>query len=260
MALTYAKYLKIDELLALQKPRSEGPEHDETLFIVIHQVYELWFKQIIHETDYLKRHLEEGNTPPAQHTFKRILTILKVLVAQIDILETMTPLDFLSFRDRLETGSGFQSYQFRVLEFLLGVKSEAAIKRFEKGSDARADLESRWKQRTLWDSFLRYLVVKGYKVPEAQLARDVRKPIKPSAKLQKLLTNLYREDHTTSQVCERLIDFDEGIQEWRYRHVKMVERTIGHKPGTGGSAGAAYLRTTLFKPLFPDLWKIRTEF
>jgi tryptophan 2,3-dioxygenase len=260
MALTYSQYLEIDELLSLQKPRSDGPEHDEMLFIIIHQVYELWFKEMIHEIDHLKFQLEEGNVPPVLHGFKRVLTILKVLVSQIDILETMTPLDFLSFRDRLETGSGFQSYQFRSLEFLLGVKSREAVDRFDKGSRAHTDLSRRWNERTLWDSFLRYVVKQGYEVPADQLARDVTAAVRPSPALQKVLSALYREDFMTAQVCERLVDLDEGMQEWRYRHLKMVERTIGSKPGTGGSEGSAYLRTTLFKPLFPDLWAIRSDF
>src|SRR6266498_2138601 len=138
---SYAEYLKIDELLGLQRPLSEGPEHDEMLFIVIHQVYELWFKEILHELDYLDRLLSRNDGARARHTLKRILTILKVMVAQLDILETMTPLEFLSFRDRLESGSGFQSHQFRELEFVLGVKNEASIARFAEGTRARAALE-----------------------------------------------------------------------------------------------------------------------
>ena len=260
MTLTYSDYLEIDNLLALQKPRSDGPEHDEMLFIVIHQVYELWFKQIIHEVDYLADHLVAGNTPPVLHTFKRILTILKVLVAQIDILETMTPLDFLSFRDRLESGSGFQSFQFRVLEFMLGVKSKEAVNRFKKGTPSRQELEKRYDAPPLWDAFLRYLVRNGYEVPGTVLSRDVTARIGESPELQGVLKRVYREDFLTAQACERLVDFDEGLQEWRYRHVKMVERTIGAKTGTGGSSGAEYLKTTLFKPLFPDLWQIRTDF
>src|SRR5512138_3290993 len=129
-AVTYGNYLKVDELLSLQQPRSEGPEHDELLFIIIHQVYELWFKELLHEFDRVKRLLEQDESHRAQHTLKRILTILKVMVAQLDILETMTPLEFLSFRQRLDAASGFQSDQFRQIEFLLGVKSEAALQRF----------------------------------------------------------------------------------------------------------------------------------
>src|SRR6185295_10054343 len=156
-AVTYGSYLKIEELLSLQQPRSTGPEHDEMLFIIIHQVYELWFKELLHELDRVKSLLEQDESPRAQHTLKRVLTILKVMVAQLDILETMTPLEFLSFRERLEAASGFQSDQFRQIEFLLGVKSENAIRRFPENSRARAALERRYREATLWDAFLRYL-------------------------------------------------------------------------------------------------------
>src|SRR3954464_12382683 len=142
-ALTYGSYLRVDELLALQQPRSTGPEHDEMLFIIIHQVYELWFKELLHELDRAARLLTDDQPHRAQHTLKRILTILKVLVAQLDILETMTPLEFLSFRARLEAASGFQSNQFRQLEFLLGAKNAAAVARFPEGSQRRLDLERR---------------------------------------------------------------------------------------------------------------------
>lgn len=259
MTLNYSSYLKLNELLDLQKPHSDGPEHDEMLFIIIHQVYELWFKEMIHEMDYLMQLLNEVRTPPARNTLKRILTILKVLVAQLDILETMTPLDFLSFRDRLESGSGFQSFQFRELEFLLGVKTRASVTRFPKDSRQRKSLESRFAQPGLWDSFLQYLKKQNYPVPIEHLRRDCTKKIAPSKKLQAILIDVYRTNPEITQICERLIDLDEGFQEWRYRHVKMVERTIGTKKGTGGSAGAEYLKTTLFKPVFPDLWAIRTE-
>ena len=256
-AVTYAGYLKVDELVALQQPRSEGPEHDEMLFIVIHQVYELWFKELLHEFDRAMQLLRSDDAHRAQHTLKRILTILKVLVAQIDILETMTPLEFLSFRGRLEAASGFQSDQFRQIEFVLGRKSPASVERFAAGSRARAALEQRWAEPTLWDAFLQYLQREGYAVPAAQLSRDVTSAIEPSPEVQRTLIDVYRRDAKNSELCERLVDLDEGIQEWRYRHVKMVERTIGVKPGTGGSAGAAYLRGTVGSPLFPDLWEIR---
>jgi tryptophan 2,3-dioxygenase len=259
MALTYSTYLKIDELLSLQQPVSDGPEHDETLFIVIHQVYELWFKQFLHEIDFLKGRLEEGDVPRALHTMKRILTILKVAVAQIDILETMTPLEFLSFRERLESGSGFQSFQFRELEFVLGMKRPAALDRYPAGSAHRERLARRLAEPTLWDSFLRLLVQKGHAVPAEALSRDVTRPVEEVPALHPVLIALYRTDPMTSVLCERMVDLDEGLQEWRYRHVKMVQRTIGTKRGTGGSEGAAYLMTTLNQSLFPDLWAIRTE-
>jgi tryptophan 2,3-dioxygenase len=256
-ALTYGRYLQIDALLALQQPRSEGPEHDEMLFIVIHQVYELWFKELLHELDRVMERLRQDDAHRAQHTLKRILTVLKVLVAQIDILETMTPLEFLSFRSRLEAASGFQSDQFRQLEFVLGHKVPAAVERFPPGSRARTALERRWREPTLWDAFLRYLQREGYAVPNTLVQRDVTAPLEPSAALQHILIEIYRKDAKNSELCERLVDLDEGFQEWRYRHVKMVERTIGVKPGTGGSSGATYLARTLGRPMFPDLWEIR---
>ncbi len=259
MPVTYASYLRLDDLLSLQQPRAGPLEHDETLFIVIHQVYELWFKEVLHELDHLMALLRANDTPPALHTLKRVLTILKVLVAQIDVLETMTPLEFLSFRERLETGSGFQSFQFRELESVLGVKSRAAVERYPAGSAHRARVEQRLSAPTLWDAFLAYLARNGYPVPSRALTRDVTQPVAADAELQRVLIDVYRRDPTARLVCERLIDFDEGVMEWRYRHVKMVQRTIGTKPGTGGSAGAEYLMTTLNRPAFPDLWAIRSE-
>ena len=259
MAVTYASYLRLDELLALQQPGTGEMEHDETLFIVIHQVYELWFKEVLHELDHLMTLLEANDTPRALHTLKRILTILKVLVAQIDILETMTPLGFLAFRDRLDTGSGFQSFQFRELEFALGIKNAAALERYPQGSEHRRRVEHRLKSATLWDAFLRYLSANRFAVPPALLDRDVTRVVEPSPELQRLLIEAYRTNPGVQSVCERLVDLDEGLMEWRYRHVKMVERTIGTRHGTGGSAGAAYLATTLNRPAFPDLWAIRTE-
>jgi tryptophan 2,3-dioxygenase len=247
----------LDDLLALQQPRSSGPEHDELLFIVIHQVYELWFKELLHELDRVITLLTNDDSHRAQHTLKRVLTILKVLVAQLDILETMTPLEFLSFRSRLEAASGFQSDQFRQIEFLLGAKRRDAIDRFAAGTRARKALQRRFEAPTLWDAFLQYLSREGYAVPRSHLDRDVTGAIDPHADIQELLVSVYRSDPKNAELCERLVDLDEGFQEWRYRHVKMVERTIGAKTGTGGSPGAAYLRTTLGTNLFPDLWEIR---
>jgi tryptophan 2,3-dioxygenase len=258
-AVTYSSYLHIDDLLTLQRPRSEGPEHDELLFIVIHQVYELWFKELLHEIDFAQQLLEQDESHRVQHTLTRILRILKVVVGQIDILETMTPLEFLSFRARLDAASGFQSDQFRQIEFVLGRKSAAAIDRFPEGGRARLALERRYRAPTLWDAFLSYLSREGYSVPDAQLARDVTAPIEASPDLQQVLVDVYRRDPKNAEVCERFVDLDEGVQEWRYRHVKMVERTIGGKSGTGGSSGASYLRGTLGQPLFPDLWEIRSQ-
>lgn len=257
--LTYASYLKLPELLSLQQPRSEGPEHDEMLFIVIHQVYELWFKELLHELDYVCRLLADDEPARSRHTMKRVLTILKVLVAQLDILETMTPLEFQTFRERLEAASGLESLQFRELECVLGAKRAGVLKRYPEGSEARERLERRFREPTLWDAFVRYLDGEGYDVPDEVLGRDVTRPPEPSPPLQEILIHIYRNDREVSELCERLVDLDEGFQEWRYRHVKMVERTIGGKTGTGGTAGVDYLRSTLSEPVFPDLWEIRTR-
>src|SRR3954453_11766284 len=258
-AVTYGTYLQLDALLALQQPRSEGPEHDELLFIVIHQVYELWFKEVLHELDRVVALFRADDSPRAQHTLKRILTILKVLVAQLDVLETMTPLEFLTFRARLESGSGFQSNQFRQLEFMLGAKRADALARYADGSEGRSALERRYREPTVWDAFLHYLAREGYPVPPSHLSRDHTQPIDASPEIQDILIAVYRSDVKNSELCERLVDLDEGIAEWRYRHVRMVERTIGTKPGTGGSSGAAYLQTPVGRILFPDLWAIRAR-
>jgi tryptophan 2,3-dioxygenase len=259
MPVTYATYLKLDELLSLQQPRPGELEHDETLFVIIHQVYELWFKEVLHELDHLQGLLRANDTALAGHTLKRILTILKTLVAQIDVLETITPLSFLSFRDRLESGSGFQSHQFREIEFVMGKKGRPSFERYPQGSEPRRRVEIRFSQPTLWDAFLAYLAANGYTVPRDLQSRDVTQPLTPSPDLQRILINVYRTNSSVAQICERLVDLDEGFMEWRYRHVKMVQRTIGTKPGTGGSAGAEYLMTTINQPAFPDLWAIRSE-
>ena len=259
MTVTYSSYLQLDKLLALQAPREGKLEHDETLFVIIHQIYELWFKEVLHELDYLMRMLRSNDTPLAAATLKRILTILKTLVAQIDVLETMTPLNFLTFRDRLESGSGFQSHQFRAIEFVLGKKGRPSFERYPAGSPQRKVVEDRFAQPTLWDAFLHYLKANGYQVPKELLQRDVTLALEPSPDLQQILIDVYRKNPTVAQIAERLVDLDEGFMEWRYRHVKMVQRTIGTKAGTGGSAGAEYLLTTLNQPAFPDLWAIRSE-
>lgn len=255
-SLTYTSYLALEEILGAQRPTSE--EHDELLFIVVHQVYELWFKQLIHELRYLQRMLEDGNDARASATFKRVLTILKLVVAQLDVIETMTPVQFLTFRERLESSSGFQSGQFRELEAILGRRDPGVLTAYHEGSVDHEKVKAAMERPSLYDSFLRYLAGKGYEIPEEALERDVTQPVRESAGVQSALLRAYRDDGAPAQVAERLVDFDEGFMEWRYHHVKMVERTIGERPGTGGY-GAEYLRSTLHKPFFPDLWAIRSE-
>lgn len=228
---TYISYLHIDELLDLQHPASD--EHDEMLFIVIHQVYELWFKQLIHEFGALQSALKSGDTYTSLALLRRVRTILKTCVAQVDVLETMTPLQFESFRDRLDSSSGFQSVQFRQVEAILGRR------------DSRTADVPEAQRPSLWDSAVSYFARHGHPMDDDR---------------QAALVEMYRTDPECASVAEALVDIDEGLQEWRYRHVQMVERTIGKKAGTGGSSGAEYLRSTLFHPVFPELWEIRSSF
>ncbi|MCY4631101.1 MAG: tryptophan 2,3-dioxygenase family protein [bacterium] len=263
--LTYGSYLRIPELLSLQQcrsvdPDSGEPEHDETLFIVVHQVYELWFKQVLHELDALCGHLDGDAPSRGAHQLKRVLKILKTLVAQLDVLETMTPLEFASFRPFLENASGFQSVQFRELEILLGQFDVSHLDLLDTDADARDRLERRLRERTVWDAFVRFLARKGFAIPASVLNRDVKLSHQPSPEVQATLLGIYRSHPALLEICELLTDFDEGFMEWRYRHVMMVQRTIGTKRGTGDSDGAAYLRTTIMRPAFPDLWAIRASF
>jgi tryptophan 2,3-dioxygenase len=257
-SVNYGAYLKVPELLALQVPKSDPPEHDEMLFIIIHQVYELWFKLLLHELDKVQRNLFKNEPWPALSTMKRVRHVMKVLVAQLDILETMTPVEFASFRSRLDQASGFQSAQFREVEFLLGHKRPEMLKFHADGSESRRRLEHRLNAPSLVDTFYVFLAAQGIPVPAALLSRAKNEPSRESPELHPHLVAVYRERPDLVLILEAMTDLDEGIQEWRYRHVKMVERTIGAKMGTGGSAGAEYLKRTLFAPVFPDLWAIRS--
>ena len=257
MTLTYPAYLQLPQLLDLQQPRFDPAEHDEMLFIVIHQVYELWFKLVLHEIEKINRDFLANDLYGAIATFKRIRTVLKTLVGQVDILETMTPMSFSSFRDRLDTASGFQSVQFRELEFVLGNKREHALQSLEEGSAERTRLEQRYKAMTLIDYFYRFLAQRDVAVPSELLNRDLTQPNQPNEELQEGIHSLYQRSPDLVILLELMTDFDEGLQEWRYRHVMLVHRTIGAKKGTGGSAGVEFLKKSLFQPVFPDLWAIR---
>ena len=262
-AVTYSSYLKLDQILSAQEPRSQdgpfGPEHDEMLFIIIHQVFELWFKQLLHELDYACIQIRGSKMGGALHVLKRVRNIVKVMVSQIDVLETMTPREFSTFRDRLDKASGLQSFQFREVEFVLGLKKASLLTRYRQDSDAYKKLVNRLKSPTLWDAFLVFLDQRGYEVPTKILNRDVSEPIESSEAVVKILEKVYQTDAEVVQLCESLTDLDEGIQEWRYRHIKMVQRTIGTKMGTGGSEGVPYLLTTLNQNVFPDLWVVRSR-
>ena len=257
MSVTYSSYLHLPELLELQKPRSHPEEHDELLFIVIHQTYELWFKLMLHELDAEKTHLSAGDLYGAIATFKRCRTLMKTLVGQLDILETMTPMSFTSFRDRLDTSSGFQSTQFREVEFMLGYKRADVLEYLPDDSPGRAAAERRLHERTIIDHFYDFLEHHGVVIPPALRERPITEPAVPDETIQDALFDLYRTRGDLAILFELMADFDEGLQEWRYRHVKMVERTIGAKRGTGGSPGVEFLKQSLFKPVFADLWAIR---
>ena len=248
--LTYSRYLRLDDLLSCQHPLTDSD--DELLFVIIHQVYELWFKQILHEAARLQDRLEAGDAASALPTARRIAKILKTIVGQMDVLETMTPRQFASFRPELGGSSGFQSVQFRYLEAVLGRRDFSKV----VVDQSLAEIMAR---RPVFASLLRFLVAGGWHVPAAALDRDPREPVAPDSEVQALLAEVYDQSGEPAEVCEALVDIDEGVQEWRYRHVKMVERIIGAKTGTGGSAGSSYLRATLFRPAFPELWEIRSR-
>lgn len=253
-ALTYSTYLRVPELIELQSTRSD--EHDELLFIIIHQTYELWFKQLLHEYAHFNARLDDGDLHQALATGGRIRTIIKTLVAQIDILETMTPLQFNTFRSRLDASSGFQSAQFREIEGVLGRRDRNFAAHLT--TEQQATIEAVTSRPAVWDHVLHHLAKRGHAIPDDVLSRDVTQPYAGDERVVQVLVGVYRTDPEASLLLERLLDIDEGLQEWRYRHVKMVERTIGKKPGTGGSdAAAGYLLKTLFKPVFTDLWESR---
>jgi tryptophan 2,3-dioxygenase len=196
---------------------------------------------------------------------------MKTCVSQLDILETMTPLQFNTFRSKLQSSSGFQSAQFREFEAVLGRRDQAGAsadkhsgmgmaEHLIEGSPARSRVEAAMQRPSLWDSTLRYLASRGHAAPQEILNRDVSQPYEAHEGVQEMLLDVHHKDQDAAAICERLVDLDEGLQEWRYRHVKMVERTIGHKMGSGGSSGVGYLASTLFRPVFPDLWAIRSRF
>ena len=195
----------------------------------------------------------------AVRTWKRCRTVMKTLVGQLDILETMTPLSFASFRDRLEHASGFQSSQFRELEFLLGYKRSEMLRYHPQGSPAYERLTARLRELSVYDAFYDLLEAHGLDIPNELRDRDVELPNVADDKVQDGLVEIYNSRPDLALLLEQMTDFDEGFQEWRYRHVKMVERTIGNKTGTGGSLGVAFLRESLFRPVFPDLWAIRAR-
>ncbi len=257
MALNYANYIKLHELVGLQHPVSKPPEHDEVLFIIIHQTYELWFRLLLHEFTKLKQDFSTNDLYGAIHTLKRCRTVMKTLVGQMDILETMTPMSFSSFRERLETASGFQSHQFREFEFMLGYKRPQMMKYHEHDSRGYQAIAQRLNERSVWSHFYDFLEHQGVPIPPELRAAPVTEPTRANDQIQEALLKLYKTRPDLAGLFELMTDFDEGFQEWRYRHVKLVERTIGNKEGTAGTLGVEFLKRSLFQPTFPDLWAIR---
>ncbi len=236
--LSYASYLQLPELLSLQAGLSDA--HDELLFIVVHQAYELWFKVLLHELEAARSSLDADDLPEARHYLQRVKVIEQLLIEQVEVLETMRPPDFLDFRSELAPASGFQSVQFREIEFLSGLKDRGFLKLVESAAE-RAVLEGRLNARTLWDAYQDLLARRRVGSP-AEIYQD-------------------RDGHRDLfEISESLLDHDEGFRQWRSRHILMVERQIGNKPGTGGSSGVAYLQATLNKRFFPELWEVRSQF
>ena len=258
-ALNYMNYLAVGELRSLQRPVSDGPEHDELLFITIHQVYEVWFKQLLHEIEQAQREMDAVRTQDVLATLNRVKVILAVCIRQVDVLVTMTPLQFNTFRDRLESASGFQSAQFRELEAVLGRRDHRFAAHLL--SEHRAKVAARMSEPSPWDSALAYLNACDFSIPEEILDRDVAQPYAPDDRVTAAVLEVYRSGHQAALVCEQLVDIEVSLREWRFRHVMMVERTIGSKQGTGGSSGVDYLTSTLQQPhAFPELWKAREDF
>lgn len=243
--ITYADYLKLDELLDAQKPLSDL--HDEMLFIIIHQTMELWMKEMLHEVDFAIRLIDEDQYAPAYKALSRVSRIQSVMTLSWDVLATMTPVDYLAFRHVLGTSSGFQSSQFRELEFRLGLKDKGYLKLHPEGSDRRGRLEAALEAPSLRDAVEAALKRSGFDISKGT---------------DKAWLEVYRradEHFELYQLAEKLLDLDDSMAGWRHKHMLTVERIIGNKRGTGGSAGAAYLRSTLEKRLFPELWSLRTD-
>ena len=260
--LTYNKYLKVEELKSLQICQSEPAHHDEPLFIIIHQTYELWFKLILHELDLVVEMLKGDRPKRAIFYLRRVVAIMKVLVNQIHILETMEPREFLGFRHNLNPASGFQSSQFREVEFMAGLRNEHMLKHFEDDPVVFEKLTERFNSASLGDLFYDLLEKKGFELPRAK--KDDSEDELAAKELKRIneLKRIYEDPdkyYELHELAEVLIDVDELIGLWRTHHVTVVERIIGFKRGTGGSEGVGYLRSTLTKRCFPDLWHLRTH-
>ena len=247
--LSYNKYLRVQDLINLQDCLSDPAHHDELLFITVHQAYELWFKQILHEIDAAIQFMEDDRVPAATRAMKRVVEIEKLLVNQIHILESMTPISFLAFRDQLNPASGFQSMQFREIEFSSGLKDKNILREFSTDEFANERLQARMSRASLGECFFRVLQRRGLD------AKDYEERTRAALEV---LTH-FEERYEEFQLAESLLEHDEYFSLWRSHHIKMVERMVGAKRGTGGSEGIGYLKTTLDKKFFPELWEARTH-
>lgn len=258
--ITYAGYLALDDLLSTQHPLSD--QHDEMLFVVIHQTKELWLKQILHETALAQSMVRAGDLVPAYKSLARVSRIQAVMTHSWDILSTMTPSDYLRFRGSLGSSSGFQSDQFRRFEAMLGLKDASFLKFHEDRPEALAALQAAIAAPSLYDDALAQLAKAGLPVPDAVLNRDVTQPYEPSEAIEAAWLEVYRDTErwwVLYQLAEKLVDLDDALLTWRHKHVVTVERIIGRRRGTGGTEGAAYLTSTLTKRCFPELWSLRTK-
>ena len=259
MSITYSSYLQLDSLLSLQKERAVPAAEDELLFITVHQTHELWFKQLLHESNMLRTALNNKNGWLSARKMRRMLAILKLLVQHSDVLETMTPRHFASFRGFLAQASGLQSFQFKAIEIVCGWRhAPAAYKIFAAGTEARKNIDRYLQESTIWECFCGFLTTYAPTLSPLQKSTVPNTPLHlPCKERQLSIVALLQKYPEIDILVELFADFDEGMQEWRYRHVKMVERTIGSKPGTGNSTGVDYLKAGLHRQLFPDLWAMR---
>lgn len=265
-SLTYARYLRIAELLGLQNTKSDPSDRDEVLFIIVHQVYELWFKQLLVEADAVIRDLIEGRALAALKSLKRMHTIQRVIIQQIDVLETMTPVDFLEFRNLLGSASGFQSVQFRCVEIASGGGNPKILSYFVEKGDLE-EIQKRLRKPTMFDALLSFLWRQGYPIDNRFLVPGATRGSnrKIDSSIVSVFKNVYQNNsrggafYEAYLLLEHFVEYDELWSLWRNRHLQMVERTIGTKRGTGGSNGTAYLASTLSSRFFPELWDVRRE-
>ncbi len=256
---TYGEYLKLDLLLSAQQPVSL--EHDEVAFIIIHHVQELWLKLVAHEIEAAIVSIRADHLPPAFKSLARVTRIQEQLIAAWDVLSTMTPADYLAFRSALGPASGFQSYQYRLVEFRLGAKDANMVLPHRHDTLAHGKLTAALNEPSLYDEALRLLARRGHPVPKEVLDRDFSQPYLSNPRVRDIWLSIYRksqEHFDLYELAEELVDVEDWFQQWRFRHMKTVERIIGYKPGTGGSSGVGYLKTALERPFFPELWEVRT--